>query len=148
MITGLEIDLVVSDSLAAIKQYQEIFDIEIIEQTNYDRGLNEVIFTLYGVRLHLMDENPDYQLFAPKKEDPKSIWFNVVVPDIKQTFNKALESGATAVQEIVQMPEMGLSNAMVMDNFNYIWMLHQIDRVISPEEKEAFFEKEFGPEKD
>lgn len=84
MFAGVEIDFVVKDSLKALKEYQAIFleALEVVEQTSFDTGMNEVVFNLYGVRFHLLDENPEYQLFAPTKEKPNTIWFNVVVPNI------------------------------------------------------------------
>lgn len=46
---GTEIDFVLNDSLKALKLYQTIFDeIELIEATEYPRGNNEVIFSLYA----------------------------------------------------------------------------------------------------
>lgn len=143
MITGVEIDLVVKDSLAALKQYQAIFDLEVVEQTNFPVGLNEVVFTIYGTRFHLLDENPEYQLLAPTPENPQSIWFNVVVPNINDTFLKAIDAGATPIQEVTEMKEMGISNAIFLDSFNYTWMLHQIHQEVSFEEREEMFKEEF-----
>lgn len=143
MITGVEIDLVVKNSLAALKQYQAIFDLEVIEQTNFPVGLNEVVFTIYGTRFHLLDENPEYQLLAPTPDNPQSIWFNVVVPNINDTFLKAIDAGATPIQEVTEMKEMGISNAIFLDSFNYTWMLHQIHQEVSFEEREEMFKEEF-----
>lgn len=36
----------------------------------------------------MLDENPKFSLMAPRLEEPKSIWFNIFVPDIKDTFTK------------------------------------------------------------
>lgn len=143
MITGVEIDLVVKDSLAALKQYQAIFDLEVVEQTNFPVGLNEVVFTIYGTRFHLLDENPEYQLLAPTPENPQSIWFNVVVPNINDTFLKAIDASATPIQEVTEMKEMGISNATFLDSFNYTWMLHQIHHEVTFEEREEMFKEEF-----
>lgn len=41
---GVEIDMVVKDSLKALELYEKIFEIERIEVTNFPRGQNEVIF--------------------------------------------------------------------------------------------------------
>lgn len=66
---GVEIDFVVSDSIKALETYEKIFDIQRVEVSNYERGLNEVIFTMYGTRFHMLDENPEYQLVltAPRQ---------------------------------------------------------------------------------
>lgn len=86
MITGVEIDMVVSDSVAALACYQNIFDTETIEVTSYPVGLNEAVFTIFGTRFHLLDENPEYQLFAPKEGNTRSMWVNLSVPILKQHF--------------------------------------------------------------
>ena len=76
---GVEIDFVVKDCLKALELYEQIFPVERIEVTNFERGLNEVVFSLYGVRFHMLDENPEYQLIAPKPDDPKTMWLNILV---------------------------------------------------------------------
>ena len=123
---SVEIDFVVPDVLEAIKLYEDIFDIERIDVSEQPKGLNEVIFKIYGVSFHMLDENPDYHLIAPKPGDPKSIWFNITVPDIAETYAKAIASGCSEIQPITEIPEMGISNAMFADPFGHIWMLHQI----------------------
>ena len=59
--TGVEIDMVVTDSLKALELYEKIFEIERVEVSDFPKGENEVVFTLYGVRFHLLDENPNFQ---------------------------------------------------------------------------------------
>lgn len=51
---GVEIDLVVTDSLKALELYEKIFDIERVEVSNFPKGENEAILTLYGVRFHML----------------------------------------------------------------------------------------------
>jgi len=89
---GVEIDMVVTDSLQALELYEKIFEIERVEVSNLPKGENEAVFTLYGVRFHLLDENPQFGLVAPDQEKPKTIWFNILVPDFKETFAKAINA--------------------------------------------------------
>ncbi len=138
---GVEIDLVVTDSLKALEFYEKIFEIERVEVTDFPTGQNEVVFTLYGVRFHMLDENPEFQLRAPTPGDPKPIWFNILVPDIKATFAKAMEAGCTTVQELTEMPDYGVSNAVFSDAFGHLWMLHQIHKVVSFEDRVKLFEE-------
>ncbi len=138
---GVEIDLVVTDSLKALEFYEKIFEIERVEVTDFPKGQNEVVFTLYGVRFHMLDENPEFQLKAPSAGDPKPIWFNILVPDIKATFAKAMEAGCTTVQPLTEMPDYGVSNAIFSDAFGHLWMLHQIHKVVSFEERVKLFEQ-------
>lgn len=138
---GVEIDMIVSDSLKALKLYDKIFDIERVEVTGFPKGENEVVFNLYGVRFHMLDENPKFGLKAPDPDKPNTIWFNVMVPDIKETFDKAINAGCTVVQPITEMADFGVSNAVFADLFGYQWMLHQIHREVSFEERIRFWEE-------
>ncbi|MEK3995025.1 VOC family protein [Psychrobacillus sp. FSL K6-2365] len=138
---GVEIDLVVTDSLKALDLYENIFEIERIEVSDLPKGTNEVVFTLYGVRFHMLDENAEFQLIAPTKDDPKTIWFNVSVPDIKETYTKAMSLGCTEIQQVTDLPDYGVSNAIFMDSFGYVWMLHQIHKVVSHEERIRLWEE-------
>ncbi|WP_338472356.1 VOC family protein [Niallia sp. XMNu-256] len=138
---GVEIDMVVTDSLKALELYEKVFEIDHIEVTNFPKGENEVVFNLYGVRFHMLDENPKFHLIAPSEEDPKTIWFNITVPDIKETYSKAMSLGCTEVQAVTEMMDFGVSNAMFSDPYGYIWMLHQVHREVSFEERVQLWEE-------
>lgn len=133
--TGVEIDMVVADSLKALELYEKIFDLERVEVTNFPKGENEVVFTLYGVRFHMLDENPEFELKAPSPDEPKAIWFNIIVTDIKETLAKAINADCTEVQPVIEIPDYGVSNAMFSDAFGYLWMLHQVHKEMSFEER-------------
>jgi len=138
---GVEIDMVVTDSLKALELYEKIFDIERVEVTDFPKGENEVIFTLYGVRFHMLDENPKFALKAPTPDEPKSIWFNILVYNIKETFSKAIGVGCTEVQPVTELPDYGVSNAIFIDAFGYLWMLHQMHKEVSFEERMRLWEE-------
>jgi PhnB protein len=138
---GVEIDMVVTDSLKALELYEKIFDIERVEVTNFPKGQNEVVFTLYGVRFHMLDENPEFQLNAPAPDAPKSIWYNILFPDISEAFSKAVGAGCTEVQPVTEIPDFGVSNAMFSDAFGYVWMLHQMHKEVSFEERMRLWEE-------
>lgn len=133
--------MVVTDSLKALALYEKVFDIQRVEVSDFPKGENEVIFTLYGVRFHLLDENPEFQLKAPNSDEPKTIWFNILVPDIKETFSKAISVGCTEVQAVTEMPAYGVSIAIFSDTFGYQWMLHQIHKEVSFEERTRLWEE-------
>jgi len=141
---GVEIDFVISDSLKALELYKKIFEVEPVEVTNFQKGLNEAVFNLYGVRFHMLDENPEYGLVAPTADKPNTIWFNILVPDIKETYKRALDNGCTEVQGITEMEEFGVSNAIFVDPFGYMWMLHQVHREVSFEERIKIFKEKYG----
>lgn len=131
MYTSVEFDFVVRDTIEAIELYEQIFDLESLEVTEFPKGENEVIFTLYGTRFHMLDENPKFYLIAPKPGQAQSSWINVVVPNIKNTYEKALELGCTEIQPLTEIAEMGISNAIFSDPYGHVWMLHQVHREVS-----------------
>ncbi|MBP1971314.1 PhnB protein [Virgibacillus natechei] len=139
--TGVEIDMIVTDSRKALELYEKIFDVERVEVTDFSKGENEVIFSLYGVRFHMLDENPEFDLMAPKPDNPQTIWFNIMVPDINGTFSKAMNAGCTELQPVTELTDFGVSNAMFNDPFGYQWMLHQIHKEVSFEERMRLFEE-------
>lgn len=142
--TGTEIDFVVTDSLKALELYEKIFEIERVEVTNFPKGQNEAVFTLHGVRFHMLDENPPFGLTAPNPDKPNSMWFNITVSDINETFSKAISLGCTEMQTVTELAEYGVSNAIISDTFGYIWMLNQIHREVSFEERTRLWEEKMG----
>ncbi len=137
---GVEIDMVVTDSLKALELYEKIFDLERLQVTDFPQGENEVVFNLYGVQFHVLDENPKFELRAPSPEQPKSIWFNILVSDIKDTFAKAVDAGCTVIQPVMELPDYGVSYASFYDSFGYQWMLHQMHKEVSFEERVELWE--------
>lgn len=140
--TGVEFDFVVTDSLKALTLYEAIFEVQRVEVTNQPVGQNEAVFTIYGTRFHMLDENEAFQMFAPKPGSQNSFWFNVVVPDIQKTYAAAMQAGCTEIQPVTEMPAMGASNAMFADHFGYVWLLHQIHHEVSFEERVQILTKE------
>lgn len=92
----------------------------------------------------MLDENPEYGLVAPTTDKPNTIWFNILVPDIKETYKRALDNGCTEVQGITEMEDFGVSNAIFVDPFGYMWMLHQVHREVSFEERIKIFKEKYG----
>ncbi|MDR1469629.1 MAG: VOC family protein [Spirochaetaceae bacterium] len=140
--TCVEVDMVVSDSRAALALYEKIFETKRIEVTSFGQGFNEAVFSIYGTRFHLLDENSQYQLAAPKPGDPKPMWVNVIVPDIKAVFGKALAAGCTETQSITEMPGFDVVNATFSDPFGYSWMLHEHKHKAAFGERNDIFEKD------
>ncbi|MDV2582398.1 VOC family protein [Alkalibacillus haloalkaliphilus] len=139
---GVEIDLVVKDSLKALELYEKVFGVKRVEVSSLPRGENEAVFKLYEVQFHLLDENPDFYLIAPKPDDPKTSWVNVTVPDINETYSKAMEMECTEIQPVTELPDHGVSNAIFMDPFGYVWMLHQVHKEVSHEERLQLWEEQ------
>lgn len=138
--TGVEFDFVVTDSLAALALYESIFEVERIEVTSFPQGQNEAVFTIYGTRFHMLDENPEFNLVAPKPGVLQSFWVNIMVPDIKSVHAAAIQAGCTEIQPITHLEDYGVSNSVFSDSFGYVWMLHQLHKVVSFEERVSLWE--------
>ena len=139
--TGAEVNFIVEDVLGAIELYKKIFDINVIEVTNLEKGKNEVIFSLYGTRFHMLDENVEYNMYAPKAGHINTIWFNILVDDIKDVYSKAIKNGCKESRPVTMMEEFGASNAIFTDTYGYVWLLHQIHEVKSFEDRIKAAEK-------
>lgn len=143
---GVEIDFVVEDSITALELYEKIFEIERVEVTDFPKGQNEAIFTLYGTRFHMLDENPNFSLFAPKAGQQATVWFNIIVPDINKVHISALEKGCKEIQAVTEMESFGIINSVFSDPFGYVWMLHQVQRVVGFEERMEYFKNQMNQE--
>ncbi len=140
---GVEVFVLVADSLEALARYERIFeDIQRVEVTALPKGKNEVVFTLYGTRFRLKDDNPNHRLVSSNYGNAKSMWMNIMVPDIRATYARAKEEGIIEVQPPTDVEEMGLTNAMFIDEEGYPWMLHQIHRIVSFEERCRLLEQQ------
>lgn len=93
------------------------------------------------MRFHILDENPQYQLYAPKEGQAQSIWYNILVEDIRATYDKAIEHGCQPIQAVTEIPEMGISNAIFKDPFGHVWLLHELHHVVSYEDRIKYFEE-------
>ena len=133
--TGVEIDFCVHDVLKAFELYEKVFNAEALAKTAFERGMNACLFTVFGSRFLMLDENSEYGLNAPQEGSPASIWLNILVEEIKPVYDKALESDFTVIQPLQNMPDIGVQNAMVKDPCGIVWMIHQVDKTVSFEDK-------------
>lgn len=139
-----ELDFIVPNSLEAITVYQSVFEVSDIEPTDYEKGLNEVRFKLQEMQMHILDENPDYNMYAPKQDVTFPIWVTLTVSDIKETLQKAVDNGFSLVQPLTDIPEFGVKNAVIKDPFGYQWMLHEVYGSKTTEELNQAMEKKFS----
>ncbi|NLC05931.1 MAG: VOC family protein [Erysipelothrix sp.] len=139
---GVEIDFVVKNSLEALEVYDKIFEVERLEVSDLPQGENEVVFTLHGVRFHMLDENPKFNLFAPTREHRNTMWFNVMVEDINETYQRAMDENFVEIQPVTELSDYGVSNAVMVDPFGYVWMLHQLHKVVSHEYRIKLWEEQ------
>lgn len=142
MIKGVEIDFVVKNSLETIELYERIFEVERLEVTEFPIGQNEAVFNIYGTRFHILDENPEYELLAPKEGDARSLWFNVAVPNLIKVHDDAILNGCIEMQAPTEVMDFGVINSIFIDPFGYMWMLHEIREEVSFKDRVAYFEEQ------
>ncbi len=80
--------MIVTDRLATLKLNESIFEVEPIAIADFQKELNEVIFDIYGMRFHILNENRKFQMFAPEENDSNPICFNIVVSELKRHTKK------------------------------------------------------------
>jgi uncharacterized glyoxalase superfamily protein PhnB len=143
--TGFEVDFVVPDVLEAFETYRRVFGAEAVEKTAFDLGSNEVVFTILETyRFHMLDENPKYGLVAPKEGQGGFVWFNLIVENIQNVFDKAEAAGFAVIQPVQELADFGVRNSMQKDPWGYVWMLHQVDREVSFEERVKILESQMN----
>lgn len=121
---AVEFDFIVDNIKQTKEVYQAIFGIEIIEETDFPVGSNELVFNLAGTRFHLLDANPDYNLQAPDSEEEFPFWFNVSITDINDIWEKAMAADCHALVEPTESETSGSITAMFRDPDGYTWMLN------------------------
>ncbi|MDR1537004.1 MAG: VOC family protein [Clostridiales bacterium] len=124
--TAIEINMIVAGSVKAAALYERVFGAENVEVANQGKGSSESLFKLYGIQFHLLDENPDYGMIAPKDCDSKPFGMNVTVPDISAVHNSAMENGFAEIKPITEMPGMGLLNCVLTGLYGFPWAVHQV----------------------
>ncbi|MCL2168861.1 MAG: VOC family protein [Defluviitaleaceae bacterium] len=130
-IMGTELFMVVSDSVAALDLYKQIFDVNVVDVSNLEKGQNEAIFHIYNGRFHLVDENRKENVLAPKEEDTRPLWVSIAVNDIQKTFDAAMALGCVQISPIGEIVTgSGVKSASFGDSFGYMWTLYQIDKTI------------------
>ncbi|MCL2462138.1 MAG: VOC family protein [Defluviitaleaceae bacterium] len=123
---GVEINFVVSDCIAALPMYEIIFEIQDAEATDVRKGGNEAVFTIYGAKFRMLDENEEFNRYAPKKRgNPLPIWISVTVPDIAAALERAVSVGCAVIQPVADIAESGAKNAIFSDPFNYVWLIRE-----------------------
>ena len=141
----IEVDLVVEDAIAAYDLYEEVFNTVKVNGTNYKKGdgLNEVIFLLEGVQFHLLDASSGFGFLTPVQGETRPIWINLILDDAKSVYQRAIQKGFNVIFPLTDMPEFGLFNGVIEDPFGHRWVLEELYREISFEERTSLLAKKF-----
>lgn len=125
---AVEFDFIVNNVKQTKEVYEAVFGLEIIEETNFPVGSNELVFNLAGTRFHLLDANPDYGMEAPAVDEDFPFWFNVSTEDIQGLWQKAIAAGCSELVEPTKSADSGSMTAMFRDPDGYIWMLNDFSK--------------------
>jgi len=124
--------LTVRDGAAALDFYARAFGAtENLRLPSPDGKIMHAEFQIGNSRLMLSDEYPDWGAFAP--EVGKGGSFMIYVPNADDAFKKAIEAGATVIQDPTDQ-FWGDRSARVADPYGYRWTVAAHVRDVSPEE--------------
>lgn len=135
----LTLNLVVSSALEALEYYEVVFGGERLEVYDFpeSNAYNEANLKVGGVKLRLIDENPEFECYPPKVDEVDSIWLQIMVEDVEGCLAKAVELGGTLEQAIQEF--MGTLNGQFKDPFGYTWTVNKIIREVSYQERYDFY---------
>lgn len=127
--------LTCKDAVAALKFYQKAFDAQVTIQMDDPKtgGIAHAEFQIGNSTMMLSSEYPQYGSFAPEIGTGGS--FMIYVEDCEAAWKKALDAGATSIQEPTDQ-FWGDRTARFADPHGYRWAVAQKVRDVSPEELE------------
>lgn len=137
-----EVNFVVKNALTSLDFYQKVFEVEEVEVGDFILGQNEVAIRVDNLYFRILDENPDFQMFAPTEESSVHSWFNIIVSDIEYSYAQAVAEGAKEIQAVKELPEMGIKNAVFKDPFGYVWLLHEVVQEIDYDTRVQILEQQ------
>lgn len=106
-------------------------------------GVAHAEFTIGNSRLYLSDESPEWHATAMPEGARASCLFSIMTEDCDAAFQKAVEAGATALNE-PQDQFWGMRTGMILDPFGYRWSFAQIVEQLTEAEIAERAKKLFG----
>lgn len=132
----LVVQLAVCDAEAAIAFYRRAFDASELYRNRETPDGGRIVhceLLVAGARMMLHDEFPEFGLLAPTSIGGTAISLNLYVPDVDDTYARALEAGAEAIVPPTDR-FWGARSGALRDPFGHRWVIStQIDDP-SPEE--------------
>lgn len=130
----------------AIEFYKKAFGAtEKLRLVMPDGKIGHAELEIEGSLLMMADENPDWQTKSPQTLGGNPMVLGLYVPDVDQSFQKAIEAGATELMP-VKDEFYGDRTGQVMDPFGYKWMIATHKEDVPPEEMQIRMDKMFSGE--
>lgn len=131
----------------AIEFYKKAFGaVEKYRLLMPDGKIAHAEIEIEGELLMMSEENPNWGTKSPTTLGGSPVTLSVYVPDVDQSFQKAIDAGATSVMEIND-EFYGDRVGVVLDPFGYRWMLATHKEMVSPEEMQIRLNKMFSEKK-
>ena len=128
-ITGLSVNMFVSNSEKALEYYTSVFGAKIITaRLGGECGENNGLFTIGDYKFAVADENIQYGSKSPTTLGGVTVCIQLFVRDIKAVLSKALEKGGEIVAPstkdtpIVEM-DGGVQFCNIVDPFGHVWSI-------------------------
>ena len=117
--------LAVAGAPTALDFYRRAFGAEEHHRVVADDGaVGHAEFSIGDARFYLSDAFPDYGVHAPSDLGGTAVTLHLDVADADAVFRRAVEAGATAVQEPADQPH-GARHGTLVDPYGHRWMISQ-----------------------
>ena len=115
--------LCVEQAAQAIEFYSSVFGAtEVIRFTDPAGKVGHSELKIGPARLYLADEYPDLGVVSPKRLGGTAISMVIEVPDVDDTYRRAIDAGATTVREPADQFD-GRRATTLLDPFGHRWLI-------------------------
>lgn len=118
-----EVNMIVKSAVEAAGYYEKLLNAEVISITNLELGSNEAKFKIGDTAFRILDENPDYGMYAPKDGVPASIGINLIVKNIDKMSETAKNLSCDIISPVTDFGHA--INMVIKDKFGHIWVVNQ-----------------------
>jgi PhnB protein len=130
----------------AIEFYKKAFGaIEKLRLVMPDGKIGHAELEIEGSLLMMVDENLDWGTKSPETLGGNPVTIGLYVPDVDQSFQKAIDAGATVIMPLKD-EFYGDRTGQVIDPFGYKWMIATHFEDVSQEEMQTRMDKMFSGE--
>ena len=132
----VSVSLTVKDASKALAFYAEALGAEeLYRMAAPDGSVVHAEFKVGNAHIFISGEYPEWQALAMPEGATASCLFSVFAENCDQSFNRAVQAGATPIYE-PQNNFWGTRSGLVRDPFGYRWSFNQKIEDLSPEEIE------------
>ena len=130
----------------AIEFYKKAFGaIEKLRLLMPDGKIAHAELEIEGSLLMMADENPDWGTKSPDTLGGNPVTLSLYVPDVNQSFQKAIDAGATVIMP-VKDEFYGDRTGQILDPFGYKWMIATHIEDVPQDEMQIRMNKMFSGE--